>query len=90
MWSIFKDSLEEIAQIFGSAKDSNELMWLFEDMLTPQEIVDISDRIKIIRLLKSWKTQRDIAEELGTSVTTVNRWSRILKYWTWWAAQFIK
>jgi uncharacterized protein YerC len=34
-------------------------------------------------LLKQWKTQRKIAEELQISVTTVNRWAKLLKSGKW-------
>ncbi|MCB9807195.1 helix-turn-helix domain-containing protein [Candidatus Peribacteria bacterium] len=51
-----------------------------EDMMTPQEIEALDERIKIMHALAAGKTQRDIAEELGISITTVSRGSRILQY----------
>jgi TrpR family trp operon transcriptional repressor len=56
---------------------------VLEDMLTPSELVEVWERINIIRSLKEWKTQRDIADDLGISVTTVSRGSRVLKYGRW-------
>ncbi len=55
---------------------------VLSDLLTPSEIEAIAERLEIISLLKQGKTQRDIAQELWISVTTVSRWSRILKYGT--------
>jgi Trp operon repressor len=52
---------------------------ILEDILTYKELKDITERIQILRLLKQWKTQRNIAEELGISVTTVNRGAKVLK-----------
>lgn len=49
-------------------------------MLSPQEIETIDERIKIMHALVSGKTQREIAEELELSITTVSRGSRILQY----------
>ncbi len=58
-----------------------------EDILTPQEIEALDERIKIMHALVAGKTQREIAEELELSITTVSRGSRILQYWRikgWW------
>jgi len=38
--------------------------WFLSDILTPQEIIEISDRIYICKALKKGKTQRVIAQEL--------------------------
>jgi TrpR family trp operon transcriptional repressor len=54
-----------------------------EDLFTQKELKDITERVQIFRLLKQWKTQRDIAEELKISVTTVNRGAKVLKNWKW-------
>lgn len=51
-----------------------------EDMMTPQEIEALDERIKIMHALAAGKTQREIAEELELSITTVSRGSRILQY----------
>ncbi|MBP6921438.1 helix-turn-helix domain-containing protein [Candidatus Gracilibacteria bacterium] len=51
-----------------------------EDILTPQEIEALDERIKIMHALVAGKTQREIAEELELSITTVSRGSRILQY----------
>jgi Trp operon repressor len=50
-----------------------------EDLFTEKELKDITERVQILRLLKQWKTQRDIAEEMKISVTTVNRGAKVLK-----------
>lgn len=76
-------NLENISDIFAKFKNKEDLKNFLEDILTPQEIIEISDRIEIIKLLKQWKTQREIAEDLKISVTTVNRGSRIIKFWKW-------
>ena len=55
----------------------------FQDILTPQEIENIYERLQIIKLLKEWYSQREVSEKLGVSTSTVNRWARVLKYWSW-------
>ncbi len=51
-----------------------------EDTMTPQEIEALDERIKVMHALVAGKTQREIAEELELSITTVSRGSRILQY----------
>jgi TrpR family transcriptional regulator, trp operon repressor len=53
---------------------------VIEDLFTPAEIVEMADRIQILKMLSEGKSQRDIAEELGISVTTVSRGNRVLQY----------
>lgn len=59
---------------------NNDLDGFLEDILSPQEIETIDERIKVMHALVAGKTQREIAEELELSITTVSRGSRILQY----------
>ena len=61
-------------------RHKDNLDGFLEDMLTPQEIEALDERIKIMHALVAGKTQREIAEELELSITTVSRGSRILQY----------
>ena len=61
-------------------RHKDDLDGFLEDMLTPQEIEALDERIKIMHALVAGKTQRQIAEELELSITTVSRGSRILQY----------
>jgi len=67
----------------------NDMEPVLDDLFTPQEIAEIGERIELLKQLQQGKTQRDIAEDLGISVTTVNRWSRILKYGTWSISHYL-
>lgn len=75
----FGKSLELVAKVLYQAKDEQQLGQLLEDLMTTQEIEDCAERVRLMQLLREGKTQRDIAEELGISITTVNRGSRVLK-----------
>lgn len=61
-------------------KHKDDLDGFLEDILSPQEIETIDERIKVMHALVAGKTQREIAEELELSITTVSRGSRILQY----------
>lgn len=68
-------------------RHKKDLDGFLEDMLSPQEIETLDERIKIMHALVFGKTQREIAEELELSITTVSRGSRILQYGRiqgWW------
>ena len=77
---IYTSSLKEISHVLFTIAQEEQMQWFLEDILTPQEVVEMAERIAICRHLMEWKTQRLVAEELGISVTTVNRWSRILNW----------
>lgn len=61
---------------------SHDLSDILEDLLTPQEIIELSERLRILQSLHQEKTQRNIAEEIGVSIGTVSRWSKILQFGT--------
>ena len=61
-------------------RHKDNLDGFLEDMMTPQEIEALDERIKIMHALVAGKTQREIAEEHELSITTVSRGSRILQY----------
>lgn len=81
--NILDNKLNYIADIFWNTDNKNNLDILLKDILTPQEIETLYERFQIIKLLRKWLSQREIAEKLGISTTTVNRWARILKYGSW-------
>jgi len=74
------ESLKLITDTLWQIKNKKDFKWSLEDLLTPWEIISIAERINILKLLKKGKSQRDIAEKLWISVTTVTRWNRVLQY----------
>lgn len=74
------ESLNIITDILLKIDSKEEISNLLEDLLTPSEILEISDRIMIIKLLKQWISQREIASKLWISLTTVSRWSRLFVF----------
>lgn len=74
------ESLKVITDTLWCIKDQEHLEKSLEDILTPAEIVTIAERIEILRQLKAGISQREVAEKLGVSITTVTRGNRILKY----------
>ncbi len=85
---MFQESLKVIADFLKPVK-ATDLPWVLEDVLTPSEIIEIWERIALLRKLNAWDTQRTIAGELSMSVTTVSRGSRVLKFGTGKIAQYL-
>jgi len=48
-------------------------------LLTPSEVVELSNRLKIFRMLQEGIPQRKIADILGVGIATVTRGSNALK-----------
>jgi len=80
--SLYTQHLKLLTDTIWSISDHNDLSNLLEDLLTPQEVMETAERVRLIQLLLTGKTQRDVATELGISVTTVNRWARMINYGT--------
>lgn len=67
------ESLKLITDTLWRANSKKDISGMLEDLLTPSEIIEIADRITILRMLAEGVSQREIAEQLAISVTTVSR-----------------
>lgn len=76
----FPEWLKLLTDTLREIKDKKDFVGVIEDILSPGEITEISDRILILKMLKDGVSQREIAESLGVSITTVSRGSRLLQY----------
>jgi len=73
-------SHKELALLFASIDDAEQMGKLLQDFLTPQELEDLTLRWEIIKLLDTGMPQREIAQKLGVAIGTVSRGARELKY----------
>ena len=53
---------------------------VMNELLTPSEVEALGERWEIMKRLTAGQSQREVAAELGVSITTVSRGSRQLKY----------
>ena len=70
----------ELRKIFALARTGAELEGLLDGLLTPQECEEFVKRWRLMDLLARGVPQRTIAKELGVSLGTISRGSRLLKY----------
>ncbi|MDH3998071.1 MAG: trp operon repressor [Desulfuromonadales bacterium] len=62
------------------AQNSPEAMTkALRDLLTPNELADVANRLQIIEMLQQGIPQRQIADKLGVGIATVTRGSHHLK-----------
>ncbi len=83
------ESLKLIIDTLWWIQNQKEFSGVLEELLTPGEITDIADRITILQMLQAGKAQREIAESLGISITTVSRWNRVLQYGGWHIKKYL-
>ncbi len=76
----YPESLKLITDTLWRINTLEDLSGVLADLLTPAEITEVADRIRLLKMLREGKTQRVISEELAISVTTVSRGNRILQY----------
>jgi TrpR family trp operon transcriptional repressor len=76
-----KDSiqLDELMEAILKMKNKKQLENFLQGILTPKELVEIPNRLQIIKLLKRGVAHQDIANKLGVGVATVTRGSSELK-----------
>lgn len=75
-----KQYKKELLSVIRNASKSAETLDAFlEDILTPREYTDIARRLQIVKQLKEGHPHREIAENLGVGIATVERGARELK-----------
>ncbi len=63
-----------------SLKDKEECYVFFEDVCTINELLSLSQRLEVAKMLREQKTYLDIAEKTGASTATISRVNRSLNY----------
>ena len=61
-------------------KDKEECYTFFEDICTINELLSLSQRFEVARMLRSEKTYLEIANKTGASTATISRVNRSLNY----------
>lgn len=72
----------DLVQAISELTEPKAVAALLDDLLTPSEVEAIGERWQIVKRLRAGATQREVAAELGVSVTTVSRGARQLRYGT--------
>lgn len=73
------DDARRLAEVFAGIEDPLRMAAFFAEIFTPAEIDDLVLRWRLLEMLYSGRSQRDIASELGISLCKITRGSRILR-----------
>lgn len=72
--------IDELFEAILSLESVEECYEFFEDACTIKEILDIAQRLKIAKMLKSGVNYATISKETGVSTATISRVSKCIEY----------
>lgn len=72
-------NLEELIDMLLQARGKEEMRDFLQGILTPKELIEIPNRLQIVKMLKKGISHHEIAGKLGVGVATVARGSRELQ-----------
>ena len=76
-----RDNLtDQLCKAMLTLKDTEECYQFFEDVCTVNEILSLSQRFEVAKMLKEKKTYLEISEKTGASTATISRVNRSLNY----------
>ena len=80
MEKLHTKDVDELFEAILSLESIEECYKFFEDACTIKEILDIAQRLKAAKMLKSGKNYLEVCAETGMSSATISRVSRCLEY----------
>lgn len=78
--NIRTDAVDHLFDAVLSLKNKEECYAFFEDVCTVNELLSLSQRYEVAKMLRENKTYLDIAEQTGASTATISRVNRSLNY----------
>ena len=74
------EAVDHLFDAILTLKDSEECYKFFEDVCTINELLSLSQRYEVAKMLREGKTHLEIAEKTGASTATISRVNRSLNY----------
>ena len=74
------DAVDHLFDAILSLQNREECYTFFEDVCTVNELLSLSQRFEVAKMLRDQKTYLDIAEKTGASTATISRVNRSLNY----------
>ena len=74
------DAVDHLFDAILSLQNREECYTFFEDVCTVNELLSLSQRFEVAKMLRDQKTYLDIAEKTGASTATIRRVKRSLNY----------
>lgn len=73
-------AVDQLFEAILCLKNIEECYIFFEDICTVNEILSLSQRFEVAKMLRNQKTYLEIAEKTGASTATISRVNRSLNY----------
>ncbi|HIR00618.1 MAG TPA: TrpR YerC/YecD [Candidatus Scybalocola faecavium] len=73
-------AVEKLFEAILCLKNMDECFDFFEDICTINELLSLSQRFEVARMLREQRTYLEIAEKTGASTATISRVNRSLNY----------
>lgn len=73
-------SVDFLFEAILSLENIDECYTFFEDICTINELISLSQRCEVARMLRNQKTYAEITEKTGASTATISRVNRALNY----------
>ena len=78
--TIRTEAVDHLFEAVLQLKNKEECYLFFEDVCTVNELLSLSQRFEVARMLTQNKTYLEIAEKTGASTATISRVNRSLNY----------
>lgn len=78
--TIRTEAVDHLFEAILQLKNKEECYLFFEDVCTVNELLSLSQRFEVARMLTQSKTYLEIAEQTGASTATISRVNRSLNY----------
>ena len=74
------EAVDELFDAILKLETREECYTFFEDLCTINEILSLSQRLDVAKMLRDKKTYMEIAEQTGSATATISRVNRSLSY----------
>ena len=78
--NIHTEAVDELFKAILTLETIDECYTFFEDACTINELLSLSQRFEVARMLRDKKTYLDISKKTGASTATISRVNRSLTY----------
>lgn len=80
MCNWYNDSTDELCKALLSLKTQEECYAFLEDICTIKELLEMSQRLSVAKLLSQGMSYAQISQKTGVSTATISRISRCIEY----------
>ena len=77
---LHSEAVDQLFEAILCLKNKEECYTFFEDVCTINELLSLSQRYEVAKMLREGKTYLEIADKTGASTATISRVNRSLNY----------